>query len=139
MSANQPPVLHPIVVSGYADVGIDESLEWFTSPGIDQLLEAALVASVGTGVSSITAQASAPERLTAGSARVGLQWQATSDTGTEHRGAAMIRLLVVQSGVEPKTELLASLEVGDDVARAASRVAHRFLDELGVRLETAAP
>jgi hypothetical protein len=129
MTANQTH-LHTVAVSGYADVGLDDACEWFRSSLADEVLDRAMAAAVGADVSHLRVQVREPERLSKVAARVPVEWETTSQTGREHHGVANLLLLMVQSGIEPKTEVLATLQVEDEVARPAGAALHQMVDSV---------
>lgn len=129
MTANQAH-LHTVAVSGYADVGLDDACQWFRSSVADEVLDHAMAAALGGEVSHLQVQVREPERLSKVAARVPIEWRTTSQTGREHHGLANLLLLVVQSGIEPKTEVLATLQVDEDVARPAGVALHRMVDSV---------
>jgi hypothetical protein len=129
MAANQTH-LHTVAVSGYTDVDLEDACQWFRSSVADEALDHAMAAALGGEVSHLQVQVKEPERLSKVAARVPVEWQTTSRTGREHHGVANLLLLMVQSGIDPKTEVLATLQVDDDVARPAGAALHQIVDSV---------
>ena len=125
-------------VAAYADLSLADLLEHFARPDVDELLRRSIQTAAAHDGDRVLLRASSPEPLTDRSARVQLQWHAAGPSGWVREGVATLHLLVVRSGNLPKTELLLTLTVPDEVAHEVSDTLHRFLDELTQRLAAVA-
>ncbi len=133
-----PSAEHSMRLSAYLDLALDDVVALFARPEIDEILGSAIRAASGTTDARVTMDAAAPVRVSASNAWMPVTWRVTSQEGRVSEGKATIFLLMVQSGHEPVTELLAALTVGDEVAGPIAATAHRFLDELTDRLSALA-
>lgn len=129
---------HSMRLSAYLDLALDDVIDLFARPEIDELLGSAIRAASGSTNARVTMDASGPVRVSASNAWVAVTWRVISEAGHVSEGRARISFLMVQSGHEPMTELLVALTVGDEVAGPVAAVAHRFLDELTSRLSALA-
>ena len=130
---------HTLHICEYVNVSLFDVLDLLAQPGSEELLGAALRRAVGSAGEGLDLQASIAEQLSDTSARLFLEWRGTDRDGRELEGSARISLIVVQSGSEPITEVLAALQVDEDVATWVAAAARRFLGEVTAQLATAAP
>lgn len=118
-------------VVGYVDLSLREVVALLARPDGDELLRTTLRATLRRQP-VVEFHVGRPTVVSDRSACVAVDWHGAED------GRTVVQLVVVQSGAEPKTEVVLSLEVVDDTSRAVAAAAHHFLDELTDRLVAAA-
>jgi hypothetical protein len=118
-------------VSAYVDLPLDAVLERL----VDDLLNTAVVAALGTEGVVVDARVRAPVWVSSGHVRVPVTWSLAASAGSASDGAATISLLVVQSGGDAITELLVTLPAPAAGERASTAL-HQVLHELTTRLES---
>ena len=129
---------HTMRLGAYVGLPLDDVIERFGRPDMDEVLTHTWAAALDGRSDRMDLRTSAPERLAANDARVKVRWELADQAGRTSEGSASIQLLVVQSGREPLTEVLATLTVGEDVARPVAGAVRRFLDLLTDRLASEA-
>ena len=129
---------HTLHICEYVNVSLSDVLDLLAQPGSEELLGRALRRAVGSAGTGLDLHASVAEQLSDTSARLFLDWRGTDREGHDFAGSARISLLVVQSGSEAITEVLAALQVDDDVATWVAAAARRFLGEVTAQLAVAA-
>jgi hypothetical protein len=121
-------------LAAYIDLPLREVLDRFSSDEVDELLSSAATSAMeGRGV--VRMHASPPVWESASNVRIHLSWTTTGRSGRSLEDSGEISLLVVQSGREAITELLAVLPVTEETRRDVATTARHVLDELTVRVE----
>ncbi len=128
-------------VCEYVDVPFDRVAAALEAPDLDDVMTSALQAAVGAEAGRVTMRTSSCERVGERLARVQASWWAVDadQAGDAARGSGTLLALVVQSGCEPVTELLATVTVTDGSASRAAAVTRRFLEEVAAALVPAPP
>ncbi|MGQ0433163.1 MAG: hypothetical protein ACT452_12235 [Microthrixaceae bacterium] len=124
-------------MSAYVNLPIVDVVAQFSDPGIDGLLMSTMRGCLGrAGLGEVLRVHAWPTVWVAtGTVRLNVTWRVGGTDGRATDGEATISVLMVQSGREPITELLARLPVGADEPRVTTDVVHDLLDELTHRLE----
>ena len=128
----EPRDARMIRVCAYVDLALHDVIRVFRRPDIDDVLRRAMVAA--TGSDRVTVRQAPLERISSCTAHVPLAWTVPAPGGTVRDGKATLDLLVVQSGRVPKTELLVTVWIEDELARPTADWTFRLLDELTDRL-----
>ena len=140
-SSTEPRMGSPLAdqgvhVSAYVDLALDAVFERLAPPGGAELLVAAIQAALGDeGDVTVEAAAAAPVWVSDCHARGPGTWSVTEPSGSVTEGAATISLLMVQSGHDAITELLAAVPTPDVRTGRSNAVLHEVLNELAIRLE----
>lgn len=115
-------------LADYVERGLAEVVAAFERPDVDEVLGSAMRAALALTDEPIAVRTTEPVFVAAGSAWVSVTWAYVDSVGSEHEASASLRMLVIQSGREPMTELLVTMTV--DQARAAeiATVVHGLLD-----------
>ena len=138
-SSTEPRMGSPLMdqgvhVSAYVDLALGAVFERFAPPGGAELLVAAIQAALGNE-DDVTVEAAAPVWVSDCHARIPVTWSVTEPPGSVTEGAATISLLMVQSGHDAITELLAAVPTPDVRTGRSNAVLHEVLNELAIRLE----
>lgn len=130
-----PSPRHTIHLSSYVPLPMDEVFDAFAGwPNIDGLLTDAARRAVGEDGPYIPVHATEPVLVSDGHARVRVSWTVTTPRGRLAEGHAVVALLRVQSGRDPMTEVLMTVDVAESAAAEVAPVLHRVLDEVTDRL-----
>jgi len=128
---------HIASVSAYVNCPIVDVVAQFSDAGIDGLLMSTMrdgLATAGLG-EVLSVHAWPTVWVATGTVRVNVTWRVRDVDGRATDGGATISLLMVQSGREPITELLAKVTVGDGDLRVTTDAMHGVLEELTRRIE----
>jgi hypothetical protein len=130
------PVLH---VSAYVDLPLTRVLDQLVQASADGLLAAAFRAAIG-GVDEVDIDAltDEPVWVSGSHVRVPMSWRISRPPATSSTGAGTISLLVVQSGDEAITELLAVVPIPPEGELRTTAELHKVLDQVARHLEAAA-
>ena len=123
---------------GYVNLSLEDVLGLFARPDMEELLASSLRKAMGSAGERMSLRASGAEQLSDATARLFVDWRTTDRDGRAYEGSATISLLVVQTGVDPITELLVALPVDEEVAPWVAAATRRFLDEVITRLAVVA-
>ncbi|MGH9084058.1 MAG: hypothetical protein ACRDYW_01265 [Acidimicrobiales bacterium] len=130
----EPTTTETVRLAAYIDLPLRDVLDRFSSDEVDELLSSAAThAMEGRGV--VRMHASAPVWESAANVRIHLSWTTTGRSGRSVEDSGEISLLVVQSGRQAITELLAILPVTEETRRPVAETARHVLDELTLRVE----
>jgi hypothetical protein len=124
-------------VSAYIDRPLDEVVGRFAEPGIDGLLNDAATRALN-GRLEAHLHAGEPIWESAVHVLVPLHWTVTGPRRSD-TGSGAVSLLVVRSGRQAVTELLADLPATEENRRAVAHVTRHVLDEVALLVEAAAP
>lgn len=138
-SSTEPRMGSPLTdqavhVSAYVDLALGTVFERLAPPGGAELLVAAIQAALGNE-GDVTVEAAAPVWVSDCHARIPVTWSVTEPPGSVTEGAATISLLMVRSGHDAITELLAAVPTPDVRTGRSNAVLHEVLNELAIRLE----
>jgi hypothetical protein len=129
------PVLH---VSAYVDLPLATVLDRLAPSAADRLLSAAFRAAIG-GLPDldldVDARSAEPVWVSCSHVRVPITWRISRPTAPVSTGAATISLLVVQSGEEAITELLAVVPIPPEGELRSTAELHKVLDQVARHLE----
>ena len=129
---------HTIRMSAYVDLAVDDVLEVLdTWAGLDAVLAEAVRTAVADAGPGGAVEASAVTRVTEVQARLTVSWSVLTPRGERAEGHADVALLRVQSGREPMTELLLTVDVASAAAGEVAPVLRRVLDDVADRLVAA--
>jgi hypothetical protein len=126
-------------VSAYVELAFPVVLERFSPPDVDELLVAAVRAGLEEHGVTVRASAEPVVWVSSGHVRVPVTWHVDQSHGAEAAGSGTLSLLVVQSGHDAITELLATVPAPDVEEERAVAALHQVLQELTTRLEAAGP
>jgi hypothetical protein len=129
------PVLH---VSAYVDLPLTRVLDQLVQSSVDGLLSAAFRAAIGgVGDVDIDARTDEPVWVSGSHVRVPMSWRISRPPAVVSTGAGTISLLVVQSGAEAITELLAVVPIPSEGELRSTAELHKVLDQVARHLEVA--
>lgn len=129
-----PTPTDTVRLAAYIDLPLREVLDRFSSDEVDELLSSAATHAL-EGRGEVRMHASAPVWESAANVRIHLSWTTTGRSGRSVEDSGEISLLVVQSGRQAITELLAVLPVTEGTRRDVAHTARHVLDELTMRVE----
>lgn len=129
----EPPMRTPVRVSAYVDRPLEEVVGRFAEPGIDEVLNEAATRALNVRLEA-RLHAGEPVWESAVHVLVPLRWTVTGPRRTD-TGHGAVSLLVVRSGRQAVTELLADLPATEENRRAVAHVTRHVLDELALLVE----
>lgn len=126
----------PIRLSGYLDLRMEDVIDACApTAGIDQLLAAAFAAALPPGGPVVTVDALPPTWVSGDNASIPLSWRVHEDGVLVALGTASLSVLRVQSGHDPLTELLLTVDVAEPAAAAVAPVLRQVVDDVSSVLE----
>jgi hypothetical protein len=126
------PVLH---VSAYVDLPLTSVLDRLVQSSAAGLLSTAFRAAIGgVGDVDIDARTNEPAWVSCSHVRVPISWRIQRPSAVS-TGAGTISLLVVQSGEEAITELLAVVPIPSEGELRSTAELHKVLDQVARHLE----
>jgi len=129
------PVLH---VSAYVDLPLPEVLGRLAPSEAAALLTAAFRAALDAARDvDVNVRAEAPVWVSDSHVRVPVSWSISRPSAAVSVGAATISLLVVQSGDEAITELLAVVPISPEGELRSTAELHEVLEQIARHLEAA--
>ena len=125
----------PIRLSGYLELRMEEVLDACApSAGIDEILSGAFAAALPADGPTVTVEALAPTWVSGDNAHVPLSWRVHEDGELVALGTAALSVLRVQSGHDPLTELLLTVDVAEPAVAAVAPVLREVLDDVSAML-----
>jgi hypothetical protein len=121
-------------LAAYVDLPLGEVLAALRGRQVDQMLASVAAAALGPGVRAVV-HADVPVHESRGHAVIPLSWTLTWQNGHTESGSGSLSCIVVWSGAEPITELLAVFPVDARTRRRVVEVTRKLLDLLALRLE----
>lgn len=130
-----PSPMHTIHLSSYVALPLDDVLDAFAGwSNIDALLTDATRRAIGEDGPDVPVRATEPVRVSDGHARVNVSWTVPTPRGRLVEGSAVVTLLRVQSGRDPLTEVLMTVDVAEVAVAQVASVLRRVLEEVTDRL-----
>lgn len=128
-----PPMRTPVRVSAYVDLPLEEVVSRFAEPGIDDVLTEVAERAMSD---RLEARVHTGEPIWESSVHVlvPLHWTVTGPRRSD-AGTGAISLLVVRSGRQAVTELLADLPATEENRRAVAHVTRHVLDDVALLVE----
>ena len=127
------PTVH---LSSYVGLGIDDVVDVLSSRSwIEARLAGAVVAVLGEAASDLALDLSAVTRISSCSASCSVSWTVTNENAQLVAGQAGVSVLRVQSGSEPLTELLLTIDVEEHHRSSVARTLHAILERITAALE----
>jgi hypothetical protein len=127
-----------IHLSAYVGLGIDDVVDLLSSRSwIEARLATAVVAVLGADAADLALDLSTVTRISAASASCSVSWTVRNGNEQLVAGHAGVAILLVQSGADPLTELLLTIEVEERNHSSVARALHAILDRITAGLEGA--
>lgn len=123
-------------LSGYLELRMEDAIgACEPGGGIEELLERAFALALPLEGPVVTVEVLRPTWVSGDNASIPLSWRVHRDGALVALGTAALSVLRVQSGHDPLTELLLSVDISEPAVATVAPVLRRVLDDVSNELE----